>query len=554
MSTPKISYHNLRDEAENGNIPTLVGRREELQRLNRLPLRRTNNNALIVGDSGIGKTALLLGWATHAHAHTAYSSYALLQFDIEHIHDMESETPEEWYAEALSRIPASILIIDDFGRAVYKNLSRIQRFHRIYKPLLGRPDVQVVLALQTHEHAWLEHEYPSFLHSFETITLKHQDAFEHERILRAKMPKLNAERKIIVPDDTITETVSLAKRYPTLGHMPRAAIHLLDESLSLCATEHTRMLAPEEVARVVESKTGIPRASVAHDDLQSVRQLEEKLNAKVAGQSKAIATITSTLQRGKLGLRDPRRPLGSFLLLGPSGVGKTETAKSVAELMFGRAESFTRIDMSEFQQEHTVQRLIGAPPGYVGFEEGGALTNALKREPHSLILLDEIEKAHPKVFDIFLQVLDDGRITSGQNETIDARNAIIMATSNAAVAEILEAHETHGELGDSFVRDIVLPTLSKTFRLEFINRFDAVLVFAPLTISSLMRVAELEIKKIEQRLAKHNVQFSMDPSELETHIRRMADARFGARPIKRFIEETCEILLVESLLASPSRV
>ena len=207
--------------------------------------------------------------------------------------------------------------------------------------------------------------------------------------------------------------------------------------------------------------------------------------------------------------------------------------------------------MSEFKQDHTVQRLIGAPPGYIGYEEGGALTNALRQEPHSLVLLDEIEKAHPKVFDVFLQVLDDGRLTSGQNETVDARNAIIMATSNAAVAEILEAHAKGENIEDeSFIRERAIPILVKTFRPEFINRFDSILLFKPLSIPSLVQVAQLEIKKIEKRLTKYMVRFEVEPRVLEDRIRRMADPRFGARPVKRFIEETCETLLVESLLTA----
>ncbi|KKW31189.1 MAG: hypothetical protein UY74_C0021G0001, partial [Candidatus Kaiserbacteria bacterium GW2011_GWC2_52_8b] len=190
-------------------------------------------------------------------------------------------------------------------------------------------------------------------------------------------------------------------------------------------------------------------------------------------------------------------------------------------------------------------------PGYVGYDEGGSLTNALRKEPYSLILLDEIEKAHPKVFDIFLQVLDDGRLTSGQNETVDARNTIIMATSNAAVAEILQAFENGGNAEDeSFVREYVLPILTKTFRLEFINRFDDVLIFNPLSIPSLTRIAALEIKKIEKRLAKHRVQFDIEPAAIEREIAQRADPRFGARPVKRFIEETCETLLVRSLLGA----
>ncbi len=553
MSSPKkIQYHDIREEAVAGRLPMLVGRKEETQRLDRLLGRRSNNNALLVGPAGCGKTSLAWGWMKHLSVEGKHDAYALLQFDASHLYDFgEDATLDERYAEALDSVPRCVLFVDDLGRELCKNPDLAQRVHRLYKRLLVRPDVHVVATLLPHEHSWLSRECPTFVQAFETITLKGQTTFEYERILYKKIPALNTQHHVIVPDAALREVVSFAQRFPVLGHMPRASVHLLDESLSLCALQHGKMLTQKEIAHVIEVKTGIPAAQASHDELDSVRHLQERLSERVLNQKEPIAKIAGTLQRAKLGLRNPNRPLGSFLLLGPSGVGKTETAKSVAEIMFGRAGCFTRIDMSEFQQEHTVQRLIGAPPGYIGFEEGGALTNALSREPHSLILLDEIEKAHPKVFDVFLQVLDDGRLTSGANETVDARNTIVMATSNAAVAEILDAH-AHGKdvNSESFMREVALPILAKTFRLEFLNRFDAILVFKPLTIQGLVDVAHLEIKRVETRLTKHNVRFTVEPNVLEDRIRRIADPRFGARPVKRFIEETCETLLAESLLSA----
>jgi ATP-dependent Clp protease ATP-binding subunit ClpC len=555
MSTfKKIPFYDLREETRASRIPVLIGRRPEMERLTRLLGRRTNNNALIVGESGIGKTALALGWARSMTKGVLYDPYAIVQLDTEHLYELENGAgAEEYYSTVLTHIPAAVVLIDDLGREIYKNLPLAQRAYRLYKQLITRQDVHVILTMQPHEHAWLEREYPIFLQAFETIVLKKQTSSEYARVLFRKTPVLNARRRVIVPDDVLKEIVSVAEKHPTLGQVPRSAIHVLDESISLCVSQGKKTLRTEAIAQVVESKTGIPSTHIAQGDMKSVLHLQEELAKKIVGQDAAIGKISSALQRAKLGLRNPNRPLCSFLMLGPSGVGKTETAKSVAEIMFGRSESFTRIDMSEFQQEHMVQRLIGAPPGYVGYEEGGALTNALKREPHSLILLDEIEKAHPKVFDVFLQVLDDGRLTSGQNETVDAKNAIFMATSNAAVSEILDAYAKGADAdNESFVRETVLPVLSKTFRLEFLNRFDAILVFRPLSVPGLLQIAQLEAKKMEKRFAAHHVRFSMEPQTLEEQILKIADSRFGARPVKRFIEETCESLLAESLLAKHS--
>lgn len=544
----KITYCDLREEALGKRLPSLVGRTDDVDRLTQIVGRRINNNALIVGPDGIGKTTLAYGWIRQLSRDTRYQSFALLQLDIEHLHALdEVDASEEQYAEALSSLPPCILFIDDFGREIYKNANLVQRVHRLYKDLMKERRVRLVCTLEPHEYAWLEREHPAFAHVFEPVVLKNQTSFEYSRILAKVASRLNEQHHIVVTDGVLQEIIAYAERFPILGQLPQSAITLLDESISLSASKGQILLTQDAIASVIEAKTSVPKKRLTQGDLQSVRDLETHLNAHIIDQRGAIRKIATTLQRAKLGLRNPNRPLGSFLLLGPSGVGKTETAKCVAEMLFGRKESFLRFDMSEFQQDHTIQRLIGAPAGYVGYEEGGALTSALRREPYSLVLLDEIEKAHPKVFDLFLQVLDDGRLTSGQNETVDARNAIIMATSNAVTMEILQAFPDDGD-EETFMKENVMPALTKIFRLEFINRFDSIVLFKPLTVSALGRIAELEIKKIEQRLTKHNVQFEIDPAAIAGRLVHMADPRFGARPIKRFIEETCETLVAQSLM------
>ncbi|MDP3645630.1 MAG: AAA family ATPase [bacterium] len=551
MNDPqKISYYNLREEAASTRLPELFGRNNEMERLTRILGRRVKNNALVVSPHGIGKTALVYGWMKHMSRRAEYDAYALLQLDTGHLYALDADSAlENRYAEAFTHLPRSVVFVDDFGREVCRNAILLQRIYRLYKHLLKEPNVHVVLSLEPHEYTWLEQEHPAFIQEFETILLKNQTAREYVHILSKKLSRLNMRHRVIVPDSRLEEIVSYTERFPSLGQSPQAAIHILDESLSFCASKNKKVLTQDSIAHIIEPKTGIPKARLTQGELKGVKELEGELNARIIDQKEAIAKIASALQRAKLGLRNPNRPLGSFLMLGPSGVGKTETAKCVAEIMFGRAESFTRFDMSEFQQDHTIQRLVGAPPGYVGYDEGGALTNALRKEPYSLILLDEIEKAHPKVFDIFLQVLDDGRLTSGQNETVDARNTIIMATSNAAVQEILDAYAEETD-EETFMREKVLPTLMKTFRLEFLNRFDSILLFKPLSVPSLMEIAQLEIQKIEKRLTKHRVHFEIEPAAIEERIAHMADPRFGARPVKRFIEETCETLLARSLLGT----
>jgi ATP-dependent Clp protease ATP-binding subunit ClpA len=546
-SHQKIDYYDLREEAREGRLPSGISRVEEKERLTRVIGRSLNNNAIVIGPGGIGKTTFVYGWLKELAEQEPHASLQLIQFDAEQLIELDANSETE---EAMESLPESILFIDSFGRAVHNNSVLLQQLFRIFKSILKESKVRVVVTLEPHEYEWLERVHPAFVQLFETITLKNQSVYDYVKILQSALPEINAKHRVVVPTAALEEIISLVARFPILGQMPKAGIGLLDESISLIATRGGRFLESSAVAEVVAGKTGIPHSQLSSHEMDTLGNLEEQLNARIINQKNAIAKIATTLQRAKLGLRNPNKPLGSFLLLGPSGVGKTETAKLIAETMFGRSESFIRFDMSEFQQDHTIQRLIGAPAGYVGYEEGGALTNALRKEPHCLILLDEIEKAHPKVFDIFLQVLDDGRLTSGQNETVDARNAIIMATSNVAVDEILKAFEQKIDVhSEAFTQQRLIPVLADTFRLEFINRFDNVLVFNPLTLAGLVQIAQLEVKKIEKRLAKHRVTFEIDARVIEEKIKGFVDPHFGARPVKRFIEETCESLLMQSLLS-----
>jgi len=380
--------------------------------------------------------------------------------------------------------------------------------------------------------------------------LSPQPAAEQALILRRALERITKAPGLTVSDDIIDLVLSLAGRFPTLGQLPTSGIKILDESLTLALARNSQTVSEEDVYKVVSDKTGVPLTQLKTSDKELLNNLEKELGAKIVGQRQPLFKITSTIKRARLGLRNPDRPLGSFLCLGPSGVGKTETAKLVAEKVFGEKESFIRIDMSEFTQAHTVARLVGAPAGYVGFDEGGGLTNAVKNSPYSLVLLDEIEKAHPKIFDIFLQILDDGRLTSGQGETVDFTQTIIMATSNLGINEIIGGFNGQADLNsESFIRGKLMPELAKAFRLEFLNRFDAILVFNPLTEKDLLEVAKLEVKKIEARVARHKVKFRIDPVVLTAKIGQLSDPRLGARPIKRFVETVCENLITQKLLA-----
>ncbi len=552
MNTPlRIVYHDLLLECRAGALAQLIGRREELARLDRVVSRRMQNNALIVGAGGSGKTALIYGLA--AERSRTQTSEIFIQCELEWLStDIGSD---EELRQAADSLPSGIIFFDGLGRILQNVPTAARRFEQFCLALLRRPTSQIIVAMEPAEYNWLLREHSSLTRFFEVLTLKAQPAVEYAQMLARALPRLNAESRRVVHGQIFKSIVSYVERFPALGALPSAGVVILDECIA-AATQAKQAEVTEALVRsVVAAKTGIPIAQLTRDEIATLGQLETELNSRIISQKQSIKKIATTMQRAKLGMRNPNRPLGSFLVLGPSGVGKTETAKLMAQLLFGRAESFIRFDMSEFGQEHTVQRLIGAPAGYIGYEAGGALTQALKQEPHSLILLDEIEKAHAKVFDIFLQVLDDGRLTSGQNETVDAKNTVIMATSNIGVSEILAAVERKEDIhSPQFLQSVLLPTLGTTFRMEFLNRFDSILVFNPLGLSDLVRIAQLEIRKVERRLAHHRVRFTIDDATLTARVAALADPRLGARPIRRFIEEACETLVMRSIFATDTPV
>ncbi len=545
----KIAYYDLRWETLAKRIAPIAGRSEEMERLSRLVRRRLQNNALVVGPSGIGKTALIRGWARQMVSQ--HPKTKIVELDHAGFFGLGGAVSSGLakYEEAIQRLPACVVVLDNFGQLVHNKPMLFQQLVRVLHPAIQRSDIPVILALQPAEYSWIEHQEPGWLTAFETIHLKSQAASEQIKILEQAVATLQPKSQIAVPADLLRLMVDYIQRFPALGQLPGAGIELLDEALALAGVKRAHALTEQDIQRVIADKTNIPLHQLQASEHELLRNLEQTLNERIVGQAQPLSAITSSIQRAKLGLKNPNRPLGSFLLLGPSGVGKTETSKLLAETLFGKKESFLRLDMSEFGESHMTQRLIGAPPGYVGFDTGGGLTSPIKQEPHSLILLDEIEKAHPKVFDIFLQILDDGRLTSSQGETVDFTQTIVTATSNLAVKEIVDGfHQDQDIHSENFLRSVIYPVLTQYLRPEFLNRFDAVLIFNPLSEQDLLDIALLEIKKIEQRVAKHNISFAIDAETLRKRITALVDPRFGARPVKRFVEETCETLITKTLL------
>jgi ATP-dependent Clp protease ATP-binding subunit ClpA len=560
----KIEYFDLSWESKHGRLPVLIGRTEECDRLSRIVSRSLEHHAIITAPSGTGKSAFILGWANF-HNKKAGHTEPIVKLEISSLLGIQPKSPvaQNFYQEAFRKLEHTIVIIDDFAQLYNNQPSTFQHIAAIIKPLVENSDCRLIIVMEPEELSWMEQNQKQFMRSFETITLKPQHSSELTEIVRQSLEKISVSKKI--PDDIISETLKLIEKLPQLGNAPASAIKLLDEAAKALPASpfsthpllkyfpNSKKLQDSDIQKIlhqiISEKTNIPIGKLGQDEREKLKTLLPTLQTRVIGQAPALETLVSVIQRAQLGLRSGSRPLGSFLLLGPSGVGKTETAKLLAEELYGGKQSFLRIDMSEFGQEHTVARLIGSPAGYVGFEEGGQITNHFKKHPYSLLLLDEIEKSHAKVFDIFLQLLDDGRLTSGQGETIDATQAVIIATSNLSVDSILAGYEKGTDIhSNEFLKEQIIPTLLRHFRMEFLNRFDAILVYNPLSVSDLTDIALLEIKKIEERVKEHHITFNITREVLSEKIKGLADPRFGARPVKRFIEDTCETLITKALL------
>ncbi len=551
----KINYFDLKHEQTNLRLPSFFGREKEILRLSRIVLRSEQNSVIVTGPSGLGKSAFVRGWASLEAKSKNFTELPFVELSVNSLILANSaQAALNRFREALASINKGVVIIDGFGHLTGYQVSAFQTWVYLLQPLLDKPKVHLVLTMETKELEWLTSQSQSFVRNFDIINLEPQPDNEIELILKEAAKNFSKIHSVNIESGAITSIIKFCRQFPVLGELPGAGIRLLDE----CAAQAKYLPAfrtlikpgvnQEIITKIVSEKTAVPVSNLSANEKDTLKNLLPALQQSVIGQTPALSNITSVIQRAKLGLKNNARPLGSFMMLGPSGVGKTETAKVLAQQIFGKPSAFLRIDMSEFAESHTVSRLIGSPPGYLGSDAGGQLTNHLKAQPHSLILLDEIEKAHPKIFDIFLQILDDGRLTSGRGETVDANHSIIMATSNLGIEEIVHFNKSRDILDPLFLEEILMPILRQNFRTEFLNRFDNILVYQPLTVDALTDIGLLEIKKIEQRVKQHNISFSITRENLRKKVETLADPRLGARPVKRFVEELCEGLVTKKLL------
>lgn len=544
----KLPYYDLAWEQSHGRISWLTGRIQEQEILTSNTLKPQYNNVAILGAPGVGKTTLARGWAGHLSQQHPEISWIELRADGFEQIQYGPAGALTFIEEAFDTLERAVVYIDDFGSLVYKKPSLCERVVRLLKPLLTRNDVQLIISSDTTSWDWISEQEPQWTNRFEKLLLNEPGHSDLISILEYKTKQLAEKRALEWQEGSLEKIIELCQRYSRFGSGPRSELKLLEEIFSLSVLTKKRIISPTTVENIVHERLGLPTVSKGGNTRHLATQITALLSEKIIGQETAVNIIGNSLKRSLLGLKNPQRPRASFLFLGPSGVGKTETAKVISDLLFSNAHKLLRLDMSEFSEAGTVQRLIGAPPGFIGYEQGGVLTEYGKENPYSVILLDELEKANNKIFDVFLQLLDDGRLTSGSGQLVDFKESILIATSNCAVKEIIEGYR-QGKLHDpGTVNELIMPKLVEHFRLEFLNRFDAIIIFNPLSPENLLTISTLEIQKIESRLKQHKVTFAINPELIKREVAGSYDIRFGARPIKRWIEMQCETMLMEQLL------
>ena len=610
--TPTLNQYgtDLTKKATEGKLDPVIGRKDEIQRVIQILSRRTKNNPCLIGEPGVGKTAVAEGLAERIideDVPEMLKNKRVVSLDIasmvagaKYRGDFEERIKK--CLEEVKKAGDVILFIDEVHTIVGAGSAEgAVDAANILKPLLARGEVQVIGATTLNEYRKYIEKDSALERRFSPVTVGEPTNEETIEILKGIRDRYEAHHNVKITDEAIKAAVELSTRYINDRFLPDKAIDLVDEAASRVKmrtytqpdtlkkleeeisamnkekddaikvqdfekaaglrdkinvekeklqkekekwesknTKSITTLTEEDIAEVVASWTGVPVKKLTQTENEKLRNLEQTLHQRVIGQNEAVDAVAKAIRRGRVGLKDPNRPIGSFLFLGPTGVGKTELSKALAESLFGNEDAMIRIDMSEYMESHSVARLIGAPPGYVGYDEGGQLTEAVRRNPYSIILFDEIEKAHKDIFNVLLQILDDGRITDGQGRTVDFKNTIIIMTSNLGSEYILENTSNSNEL--------VMNELKSTFKPEFINRIDEIIVFNSLSKEVVNDILDKIISDTENRLKDKNLHLVVTESARRYIIDSAYDEKYGARPIKRFVQRNVETLIANAII------
>ena len=620
----------LTEAARSGKLDPVIGREKEIQRVIQILSRRTKNNPVLIGEPGVGKTAIAEGLAERIASGDVPEELLdkrVLSLDLS---GMVAGTKyrgefEERIKNTLDEVKKDgniILFIDELHTIVGAGSAEgAVDAANIIKPALGRGEIRVIGATTLNEYRKYIEKDAALERRFQPVTVGEPTPEATLEILKGLRDKYEAHHKLTITDEALEAAVQLSKRYIGDRFLPDKAIDLMDEAASqvrmtaeasspdLKALEekiaalhrekseavtaqdfekaaqlrdiekdyqeqveierdnwrkqmaqNRGSVTADDVAKVVAGWTGIPVTRLTEDESQRLLQLEKVLHERVVGQDEAVAAVAKAIRRSRVGLKDPKRPIGSFLFLGPTGVGKTELCKTLAEAMFGDENAMVRIDMSEYMEKHTVSRLVGSPPGYVGHEEGGQLTEKVRRKPYSVVLFDEIEKAHEDVWNILLQILEDGIVTDSQGRKVDFKNTIIVMTSNVGAKNITadaarlgfdgseKGEKESEEVRFSRIRDAVMADLKRTFRPEFLNRIDEIIVFRQLTEDNIRQIARRMLDVTGARMAQQGITLAADDDAVAELARDGFDPQYGARPLRRAIQNMVEDAVAEKML------
>ena len=570
-----------------GKLDPVVGREQEIARTLRILSRRRKNNPILLGEPGVGKSAIVEGLAQQL-IHTdapELQDKRIISLDMAVLvagtmYRGQFEERMKNVLQELRRHPEIILFIDEIHTLMGAgNGSGSLDAAGILKPALARGEVQCIGATTLEEYKKTIEKDGALERRFQKIIVPPATADETKSILERLAPFYSDYHHVNYSPEAIEACVRLADRYITDRAFPDKAIDVLDEAGALVSgrqdpptaqpsnsqtaqpsnsqtAEGTPTVSDTDIAEVVSIISGVPVQRVATAEGQRLRELDATLRSRVIGQDEAVSQVVKAIRRSRMGLADPGRPIGSFFFLGPTGVGKTYLAQCLAEEMFGSKDALVRFDMSEYTEKHTASLMVGAPPGYVAHEEGGRLTEAVRRKPYSIILFDEIEKAHPDIFNVLLQVLDEGRLTDRQGHTVDFRNTIIIFTSNVGTRQLAEQGGGIGfessALDARTSQAILTKALNRTFPPEFVNRLDAVIFFHPLEHDALARIVDIELSGLLARTAVMGYDVTVSPEVREQIIREGSDPRYGARPLRRAIQTHIEDVITDILLNQPA--
>ena len=613
---------NLTELARQGKIDPVIGREDEIKRVIQILSRRSKNNPCLIGEPGVGKTAIAEGLAlkiVNGEVPELLLNKTIYSLDLT---SMVAGTKyrgdfEERIKKAMDEVIENkdvILFIDEIHNIMGAGAAEgAVDAANILKPSLARGEIQVIGATTISEYRKNIEKDAALERRFQPVTVGEPTEEETVAILKGLRDKYEAHHKVKITDDAIESAVKLSSRYINDRFLPDKAIDLVDEAASVVrlnaytlpqnlkdmedeikrldaemqdavtnqefesaatlrdkenelkklldeektkwknsSSHEAKAVTSEEIAQVVSSWTGVPVAQLTKEESERLLNMEDILHKRIVGQDKAVSAISKAIRRGRVGLKNPNRPIGSFIFLGPTGVGKTELCKSLAEAMFGDENAIVKLDMSEYMEKHTVSKLIGSPPGYIGFDEGGQLTEKIRRKPYSVVLFDEIEKAHPDVFNMLLQILEDGVLTDSQGRRVSFKNTIIIMTSNVGASKITDEKQALG-FGQSdgkplSIEELVMPDLKRTFKPEFLNRLDDIIVFNQLDEDDIKEIARRMLKSLQKRTENLGITLSFTDDAIDELAKEGFDKIYGARPLRRAIQSKIEDRLSELIL------